>query len=484
MNSQTFDRLSKAFAGFCVLYLLAYLFLFIRGSLLYFGEAISYEGLIRTLHGLPFASGPEEIPLSLTPYTPLFLLPLMGLGKIFSISQIETLTVVARLVQIAFLGTLFGLLNALRKRFFSELSSGWAFSWVLIPVFFYSPTMELGLRPDTLSFLCEAGSVYAMLSFLQNGQSKKLILAALLSGLAVSIKLNTLGAAAGLSVFCFFYLDKKQFATFSSIAASVVLIFLGLQYLVLGEALPQNILTSIQSTLLSGGEALKVYMKLFDLFLFPFIYYFFLVLYGLSALPPKREKSLFAWVLSFSFLFAFVGQLKWGAFHNYFLGVIYLGLIPSSIGLNKFLKNKNSPQKTGFLLFHFLYIALFMARGTSIPFKIWQDRHYFSELKQIRTLVEEKAPTGYIYSNDEQMQIAFAHRTAVGVLSQELLQVTPKLQPRIPQVKKNLEVAGPISAYIFKCEDYDSGRSTGIFVDLGDLKKRQRIQTGNYCLLF
>jgi hypothetical protein len=38
MNSQTFDRLSKAFAGFCGIYLLAYLFLYIRGSLFYFGE--------------------------------------------------------------------------------------------------------------------------------------------------------------------------------------------------------------------------------------------------------------------------------------------------------------------------------------------------------------------------------------------------------------------------------------------------------------
>ena len=484
MNSQTFDRLSQIFAVFCGIYLLAYLFLFIRGSLFYFGEAISYEGLIRTLNGLPFASGPKEIPLSLTPYTPLFLLPLMGIGKIFSISQIETLTVVARLVQITLLGTLFALLNSLRKNFFQELSSDWAFLWVLIPVFFYSPTMELGLRPDTLSFLCEAGSVYAMLSFLQNQKDKQLILSALLSGLAVSIKLNTLGAATGLSIFCIVCLNKKSFAIFSSIAATVVLTILGLQYLVLGEALPQNILSSIQSTVLSGSDALKVYLKLFDLFLFPLVFYIFLMLYGLAALNPKKERTLFALVLGFSFLLAFLGQLKWGAFHNYFLGFVYLGLIPASIGFNQLLKNKTNSQRTVFLIFHFLYVGLFIARGTSIPFKIWQDRHYFAELKKIRTLVEEKAPTGYVFSNDEQIQIAFAHRTAIGVLSQELLQVTPKLQPQIPEVKKILENSGPFAAYIFKCAEYESGKSAGIFVNLEDVNKRQRIQTGRYCIFF
>ena len=484
MNSQTLDRLSKAFAVFCGIYLMAYLFLYIRGSLFYFGEAISYEGLLRTLHEMPFASGPKEIPLSLTPYTPLFLLPLISLGKIFSISQIETLTMVARLLQTALLGTLFALLNSLRKHFFQELSSGWAFLWVLIPVFFYSPTMELGLRPDTLSFLCEAGSVYAMLSFLQNQKDKQLILAALLSGLAVSIKLNTLGAAAGLSVFCFVCIDKKKCAIFSSIAASVVLTILGLQYLVLGEALPQNILSSIQSTVLSGSDALKVYLKLFDLFLFPLVFYLFLMFYGLAALNPKKERTLFTLVLGFSFLLAFLGQLKWGAFHNYFLGFVYLGLIPASIGFNQLLKNKTNSQRTVFLIFHFLYVALFIARGTSIPVKIWQDRDYLSELKQIRTLVEEKAPTGYVFSNDEQIQIAFAHRTAIGVLSQELLQVTPKLQPQIPEVKKNLENSGPFAAYIFKCEEYESGKSAGIFVNLEDVNKRQRIQTGRYCIFF
>lgn len=484
MNSQTLNSLSKAFAVFCGMYLIAYLFLYIRGSLFYFGEAISYEGLLRTLHGMPFASTPEELPLSFTPYNPIFLMPLMFIGKLLSVNQIETLSVLARVFQLGLLATLFGLLNQMRKRFFPDLSSAWAFLWVLIPVFFYSPPMELGLRPDTLSFLCEAGAAFAMLSFLRNNQTKHFILSALLAGLAVSIKFNTIGAAVGLSVFCLFYINKTKFLTFGALSASVVLIFLAIQYLVLSAALSQNILTSIQSSVLSGGDALKVYLKLSDLFLFPFTYYLFLMLYGLATLNQKKERTLFALVLAFSFLFAFVGQLKWGAFHNYFLGCIYLGLVPASIGFKQLLNRKNNTSNPIFLLFHFLYIALFIFRGASIPVKIWEDHGYFPELKQIRELLNERAPRGYVYSNDEQIQIAFAHRTAIGVLSQELLQVTPKLQPRISQVKKNLENSVSFAAYIFKCEEYDNSKSAGIFVNLADVNKRQRIQTGKYCIFF
>ncbi|MFM8315552.1 MAG: hypothetical protein ACKOA8_14815, partial [Deltaproteobacteria bacterium] len=208
------------------------------------------------------------------------------------------------------------------------------------------------------------------------------------------------------------------------------------------------------------------------------------ILFGLASFPPKKEKKLFALVLSLSFMFALLGQMKWGAFHNYFLGFIYLGLIPASIGFNQLLENRTQTQKTGIFLFHFLYISLLIARGTAGPVKIWQDRKYFAELKNIRELIQQKAPKGFLYTNDEKLHLAFAHRTAIGVLSQELLQVTPKLQKRIPVIQKKLESLPPYSAYIFKCSALDSGAVGGLFINLEDVKKRTRIQTGEYCLLY
>lgn len=484
MKSKSLDILSKAFAVLCGFYLLVYLYFYLTGSLFYFGEAISYEGLMRTLHGMPFASGPEEIPLSLTPYTPFFLVPLMGIGKLLSITQIETVTMVARLFQMGLLATLFWVLNNMRKRYFAEISSGWSFFWVLLPVFFYSPVMEMGLRPDTMSFLFEALSVCTILYFLQRLEKKYVFYAATLAGIAVATKLNTLGAAVGIMVFCYFFLDLEKYSFFAAPMVGTAIIVLSLQYQVIGEALPDNIFTSIQSSILSLGEGVKVYSKFFDLFLFPFSYYLFLMLLGLASFPAKKEKKLFVLVLFFSFLFAYLGQMKWGAFHNYFLGFIYLGLIPASIGFKQLTENKTQAQTTGIFLFHFLYISLLIARGTSGPVKIWQDRKYFAELKQIRELIDQKAPQGYIYTNDEKLSLAFAHRTAIGVLSQELLQVTPKLQKRIPALQKKLESLPPYSAYIFKCKALDGGAVGDLFVNLEDVKKRTRIQTGEYCLLY
>lgn len=484
MQSKSLDRISKAFAVFCGVYLFVYFYFYLTGSLFYFGEAISYEGLMRTLHGLPFASRPEEIPLSLTPYTPLFLLPLMGVGKLFSITRIETVTVVARLFQMGLLGTLFWVLNNMRKRYFAELSSGWSFVWVLLPVFFYNPPMEMGLRPDTMSFLFEALSVCTILHFLQKLEKRYVFYAATLAGIAVATKLNTLGAAVGIMFFCYFFLDLEKYSFFAAPMVGTALILLSLQYQILGEALPDNIFTSIQSAVLSSTDAIKVYSKLFDLFLFPLSYYLFLMLLGLACFPQKKEKQLFTLVLFFSFLFAFLGQMKWGAFHNYFLGFIYLGLIPASIGFKQLLENKTQAQKTGILLFHFLYISMLMVRGTSGPVKIWQDRKYFAELKQIQELVAQKAPTGYIYTNEEKLHLAFADRTAIGVLSQELLEVTPKLQKRISAIQKKLENLPTYSAYILKCEALNNGTVSGLFLNLDDIKRRTRIQTGEFCLLY
>lgn len=484
MNSQTLDKLSKTFALFCGIYLLAYLFVYVRGSLFYFGEAVSYEGLLRILHGLPFASRPDDIPLSLTPYSPLFLIPLIGIGKLFSIQQIETVTQIARLFQLGLLTALFLLLNSMRTRFFSNVSSGWSFFWVLLPVFFYSPPMELGLRPDTLSFLFEVGSVYAILCFLQKLNKKFIFLAATLAGFAVATKLNTLGAAVGIMVFTYFFLDLEKYSFYAAPMVGTAIIILSLQYQVLGEALPENIFTSILSTILSLGDSIKVYMKFFDLFLLPFTYYLFLVIYGLTNMTEKKERNLFILVLSFSFFVAFMGQIKWGAFHNYFLGFIYLGLVPASIGFHQLFYNRSETQKTGLLFFHFLYIFIFLVRGTSIPSKIWQDRNYFSELNQIRDVIQQRAPQGYIYTNDEKLQLAFAHRTAIGVLSQELLQVTPKLQKHVAPLQQKLKQSEPFSAYIFSCDDLATGKTAGLFLDPSKLKNLETVKTGKYCLLF
>lgn len=146
-------------------YLVGFLFLFLTGSHFYFGEAVSYEGLMRMLSGLPFASRPTEIPASLTPYSPLFLLPLVLIGKLLHIGSIDKAMILARTYQSLLLAGLFFSLNKMRKHFFPLNSSGSSFLIACGLVFLFSPAMELALRPDTISFLCECWAIYFILSF-------------------------------------------------------------------------------------------------------------------------------------------------------------------------------------------------------------------------------------------------------------------------------------------------------------------------------
>jgi hypothetical protein len=454
-------------------YLAGFLFLFLTGSIFYFGEAISYEGLMRMLSGLPFASSPTELPVSLTPYSPLFLLPLTLLGKLLHIHSIEKAIILARFYQSMLLGILFLSLNRMRNHFFPLNSSGSSFLLACSLVFFYSPAMELALRPDTISFLCECWAIYFILYFLKTDQDRFLGFAALSFSLALAFKLNTLGCFLGASGFL---LCSKQWSSFLKLTLSTLLLtslFLGLHQIFLAEVFSKNILVSIQSQLWQWAEALEVYLKLFKSFLLPLSIYFFLVIRGIRCFEDKEQSRLFAWILSASFLMAFLGQMKWGAFHNYFLGMLYLGIIPASCGI--FRLARSSPRLTYGIVGSLM--LLFMARELSIPYKIWLDKRYFFELTRLQELVREKAPSGFIYSNDEKIKVGFVGRSALGVLTEELLWTTPKFRPLIPLLKNSLINSGGPQAFITLCSETPP-REWGFSAT----DNWEKIQTGKYCL--
>ena len=482
-TSNTLKKLSLLFGFLVVAYTLFYLYFFLNGSLFYFGEAISYEGLMRVLLGKSFASQPQEIPLSLTPYTPLFLSPMILLGKLIKWNRIEEIMILARTFQSGLLFILFLFLNHIRKTFFSDKSTVFSFLFVAGLVFFYNPTMELALRPDTLSFLCEAGSVFYLLRYLKYSKLKSIALAALASGMAVAIKLNTLGAVGGIILFLLVNKEMRALGIYLVGFVFSASLLLAILYFRLGPIFSDNILISIQSFVLSPADAIKVYSKFFDLFIFPLIFYFFLILWGMGTLPQRKERLLFLYVLTFSFIVAALGQMKWGAFHNYFLGFLYLGTIPASIAVQQLSESKNQNQHFFFLLFCMLHLVFYILRGSSIPVKIWQDRDHFRELTQIRSLLQEKLPKGFIYTSDEQLHLAFVDRVAIGVLSEELLQTTPKLMQGIEKIRFKLQEIKP-SGYLLPCDKFETGSVYGLFFDAKELTPLQKVKTGKYCLYF
>jgi hypothetical protein len=480
-ESATTQKAAILFALFLAIYTVGYLYFYLTGSLFYFGEAISYEGLLRVLHNQPFATSPAEIPVSLTPYTPLFLGPLILLGKLLGLTQIESVSVLARGFHLLLLLGLFLFLDLLRHQYFSDISSKLSYFWVVLPVFFYSPTMELGLRPDTFSFFCEAISLFYLLKFLRYRKSRSLFFSAFFSSLALFFKANTLGGVAGICLFFFWDKNFKSLFLYALCLSLTLAIGFGIEYLVLGNVLTENIFASIQSLILPADAALQIYVKLLRLFILPLLGYFYLVLIGLRAIPQRKERRLISLILLFSFLFAFLGQLKWGAFHNYFLGVLYLGLIPASIAFFK-IAGQASPRKRQWLFAGFLgYLVFLIAPGISVPYKIWKDRSYFSELKSLRNLVQEKVPSGYLYTTDEKMSLAFENRLGVGVLSEELLQTTPRLYGYTSLLEKKLL---DFNGYIFNCEKFDQKKITGLFFKEDKLRNLKRISTGNYCLFY
>jgi hypothetical protein len=483
-NSSSTKKIAAIFSLIVFGYLLFYLFQFTTGSLFYFGEAVSYEGLIRLLHAKPFASLPAEIPLSLTPYTPLFLSPVLAVGKILKLVEIREVMILARVSQIGILFILFLFINHFRKTFFSDVSHDFAYFAVAALVFFFHPTLELALRPDAISFLAEAVSVFYLFKYLRYSQTKSIILASLASGMAIGLKLNTIGAVLGISLFLFFTRNFKSLSLYLLGCLMSSSLLIGFQYLALGPVFTHNILLSIQSLVLSAPDAIKVYAKLFDLFLLPLGFYLFLVFHGLSLMTQRKERLLLSLVLLCSFVVALLGQLKWGAFHNYFLGCVYLGTLPASLTVYQLSNTKEHTRNLYFVIFFCALLSLFMVRATSILVKIRADRSYFKELSQLKTLVKEKIPNGLLYTTDEQIHLAFVERMAVGVLSEELLQTTPKLSPYLEPLFKTLFSPNQIKGYILPCDKVKTGEIAALFLQKQNIQGFSSVQTGRFCLLF
>ncbi|NBX81884.1 hypothetical protein EBQ90_02200 [bacterium] len=179
------------------LYLVLYWFSYLQGSQLYFGEAVSYEGLLRMLQGAPFATLPTAVPVSLTPYTPLFLLPLQALVKNIPVKSFWSVVTAARVFQTALLFLLFLSIQKINKRFFRNDEPAKFYWWAVLMVFAYNPVMEMALRPDTCSFIFEVSGVYWILHFLESRKNLSLVAGAFLFAAAAAVKLNTLGAVSG-----------------------------------------------------------------------------------------------------------------------------------------------------------------------------------------------------------------------------------------------------------------------------------------------
>ncbi|MFM8268723.1 MAG: hypothetical protein ACKN9V_00925, partial [Pseudomonadota bacterium] len=284
--------IKSVFFGTVVFYLVGFFYLYLTGSLFYFGEAVSYEGLLRVLRGLPFATSPNGVPLSLTPYSPLFLLPLVILGKVFQWLALDKVMLLARIHQCVLLIFLFVSLNKMRKCFFPLVSSPSSFVMACGLVFFYSPVMELALRPDTFSFLCECWAVFCVLSFLRTDQNRFLWLSSLFFSSALAFKLNTAGGLLGVLGFFLFSRDWKSFFKLGATTFLLTGCFLAAHQLILGTAFSENILVSIQSQPWHLNAAIEVYLKLFDLFIFPLSVFFFLVFLGISAFEDKIQTQL------------------------------------------------------------------------------------------------------------------------------------------------------------------------------------------------
>jgi hypothetical protein len=140
------------------------------------------------------------------------------------------------------------------------------------------------------------------------------------------------------------------------------------------------------------------------------------VLAGVPLIPRGNPmRGLLAWALAGSLFTAVAGQLKVGAYHNYFLTYFILGAVPAALAIRRLIGLSRRGATAGVRVLGTLGAAAFAAHvvAGAIPAGaiVANDmRHYpYGELTDF---IARNHPSGAIYAADESLAVLFHDRVA------------------------------------------------------------------------
>ncbi|WP_332863382.1 hypothetical protein [Pannus brasiliensis] len=412
-----------------------------------------------------------ELPLLISSYSPMLFGLLYPLLKIFGLQTIPEVVSLGRIF-ILFLFLLFlAIENFFFKKYFPKYYNLGIFLFSSLWFFVLFPGDILSLKPDFLAFLFEflAFAYFYRAYFELPKKPIDFYLSPIFAGFAVAAKLNTLGVFFGIVTFLIAVRKFKGALLYSLVTTATVLCFFLIFSWQLGERFITGVLVSTKTIPPLGIDLVNQIVSLPQKVFYPYVLFYLLVAIGLWILfKDNVQKSLlFGSCLGASFLLATMGQVKVGAFLNYYFGFFTLALIPVSIAI----KYLFQAERSSFLIRPLQIVLAFYILFNILQALLFPGAVFLNFLKnypyeEARAYIQENYPDGYVYTaeSDHPAPLHFLDRTLLGPWAETQLNIVPAFHHYIPVIREKL------SRYRFSvavklgsgCENW---RPSGIFFE-------------------
>ena len=419
----------------------------------YGAESISIASLLRMAAGQAWVSAIDDSPLLVSVFNPLYLLPAWPVAWMAGPGATLVLAVTGRLLSLVALALLLREVAGIyRAHWPAEYSPYWLRVMMVLFALSFAPLL-FAFRPDFLSFLLEVVALAQLL----NG---KTVRAALLTGLAVVAKYNTLGLLVGGTLWMLHRRRLRDALAFAGVGVAVIGASLVALYLLFGERVLTNHLFGL------GGDRVAVDWTLVHGFLAGFAapqaLFLVFVVCGLKQLRRSAPEAagLVACFLVASFAIATAGQLRPGAYYNYYYGFFAVGLVPAASSAARWLQGgvRTLPW-TAFLATLAFHGA--EAARPSATVILNQIPNYPYEA--LREYLDRRWPSARVYATDPTLLVIFHDRAVIGPWAEAFVLNSPPLQPFADRVRSVQRQAGGIDLVLVSGRNCAQWTPDGLF---------------------
>ena len=439
----------------------------ISNNYVYGGESLELASMVRVSQSKPYVSYPDEVPLLISPYTPVLFWLVNPLLQILNADSLREVVVVSRLVVVLTLLLHAYLLREFFRKNFADHYSPSVFGFSILWFFVLFPGDILSVSADFLSFLFEFLALMLFHATLVERKERKwgLTLSSICTGIAIGIKVNTIGIFLGMILFMLANHAFRSAFIHVALTGSTAAAMFGLFYWHLRDKLIPVVMTGALNRPKCLIESFRAIGGVFVHQSAPVFY--FLVLMGVYALAKtsKKKALLFSGCLGFSFVLATLGQMRNGAYMNYHFGFFMLSVIPVSIALKNLFADTSKEGKSAVWLRASVIIAVSLQLVFAAGFPVQILQRYDSHTdEKVAKYITRNHPTGYIYTEISAISLRFLDRALLGPWAEWEMEVNPFFKGYIPDLKQRL------AKYRFsvgviddpQCENWEP---SGIFLD-------------------
>lgn len=462
-------------------------------------EHIAIASAQRVADGLPPVTRPDQLPVTISSFTPFTFILIAPLLTLFGSDQVMAIAIIGRALVLVMILLSIVCLRRILAECFSDIQPrllSLSLGLYLLLFFVAFPGSLFVFRPDIPATFFELLSFHFFLLHTRRSQTSSTMpslrkqresplgLAALTAATAIAAKQNALGVAVGSLLSLAWRRQPRQLSRYLLILLLSLAAWYGVFQLYLGEALGMTVLGSTASQLVVSNldGAVDFARRLINELGFKYLPLYLFALYGMVLMWSRHrdlaQATLFC--LAASFVFATLGQLKTGAWFNYHYTFFFLAAYPSSLALAHLLRDAwngrllSLSMLLGYSLFALLYL------GVNLPFPLALARSSYVDYQAVARVLRREFPSGPIYANNSEA-IYLHDRILFAPWSEGIIGYTPALAGSLPRLRAEIGRQNFVAA-LFQASDCKNWKPSGLFeAQLSHLTKFH-LSIGNFCI--